>query len=128
MKKHRLSPLRCFEVKEFSGLTIRFLDMLEGWPVSIAHETIPPNEEGLPFIVHERTKEFVYVLSGRARVCLGDDRSAVAPGDCLAIEPGVKHRFVTDKEALVALSVFSPPMTFGNLDAISSAARENKGG
>ncbi|MBI4351627.1 MAG: cupin domain-containing protein [Elusimicrobia bacterium] len=128
MKRSRLAPLASFEKRTFSGLSIRFLNLLEGWPVSVAHETIPAKEAGLPFIVHERTREFVYVLGGAGRVCLGNRSSGVAAGDCLAIEPGVAHRFVTGGEALTALSVFSPPMTFDNLDATACRVRKKKRG
>lgn len=119
MKKFRFSSLRDFEAKAFSSLSIRFIKMLEGWPVSIAHENIPENEKNLPFVVHEKTSEFIYVISGGGKAGVGNKYFNVAAGDCLLIQPGVKHRFVTGKKTIIALSVFSPPMTFDDLDAIS---------
>ncbi len=119
MKKFRLSSLSDFEAKTFSSLSIRFLTMLRGWPVSIAHENIPGNGKNLPFVVHRKTREFIYIINGEGKAGIGNKCFNVAVGDCLLIQPGVKHRFVTGKKPLVALSVFSPPMTFDNLDAIS---------
>lgn len=117
MKKFRFCSIRDLEAKDFSSLSIRFLNMLEGWPVSIAHENIPENEKNLPFVVHARTSEFIYVISGGGKAGVGDKCFTVAAGDCLLIQPGVKHRFVTGKRPMAALSVFSPPMGFDNLDA-----------
>lgn len=122
MKKFRLSPLRDFKAKAFSALSIRFINMLEGWPVSVAHEEIPGNAGDLPFVVHEKTSEFIYVISGGGKAGVGDRSFKVAAGDCLLVPPGVEHRFITGKRPLVALSVFSPPMTFDNLDALARPA------
>lgn len=122
MKKFRVSPVSDFKARKFSSLSIRFLNMLEGWPVSIAHENIPRNGKDLPFVIHERTNEFIYILSGGGEAWAGNKSFEVAAGDCLLIPAGVRHRFVTGKKPIAALSVFSPPMTFDDLDAITCQA------
>lgn len=122
MKGSRFSSLRGFKEKRFSGLRIRFLDLVRDWPVSIAHEIIPANGRNLAFVRHERTAEFVHILGGGGKAEVGERSFPVRVGDSLMIPPGVKHRFVTEKKPLVALSVFSPPMTFENLDALACPA------
>lgn len=119
MSKFLFSRFCDLEVKTFSSLSIRFISMLKGWPVSIAHEEIPENAKGLPFVVHEKTSEFIYVISGGGKAEVGGKCFKAAAGDCLLIPPGVRHRFITGNKPLIALSVFSPPMTFDNLDAIA---------
>jgi mannose-6-phosphate isomerase-like protein (cupin superfamily) len=126
MKNFKCSRVYDFEAKAFSSLSIRFIDFLQGWPVSVAHETIPRNEKALPFVVHERTGEFVYVLGGGGRAEVGGRSFPVRAGDCLLVPPGVRHRFITGRSSLRALSVFSRPMTFANLDAVACPAPERK--
>ncbi|OGR80170.1 MAG: hypothetical protein A2X32_05885 [Elusimicrobia bacterium GWC2_64_44] len=119
MKRCRAGSIRQLRPRAFfnSRLHIKFLDLPGSFPVAVAHEIIHENGAAIPWGVHKRTAEFIYVLSGRARACLGNVTRVIRPGDYLVIPPGVKHRIVTGKEPLVALSVFSPPMGFGNLDA-----------
>lgn len=126
MKGLKYSRLSGFEAKAFSSLSIRFIDFLRGWPVSVAHETIPRNEKELPFVVHKRTGEFVYVLGGGGRAEVGGRSFPVRAGDCLLIQPGVRHRFITGRSSLRALSVFSRQMNFSNLDAVACPAPVRK--
>ena len=126
MKGFRYSRLGGFKAKAFSSLSVRFIDFLKGWPVSVAHETIPKNKKILPFVVHERTSEFVYVLGGGGRAEVGARSFPVRAGDCLLVPPGIRHRFITGRSSLRALSVFSRPMTFANLDAVACPARKRE--
>jgi mannose-6-phosphate isomerase-like protein (cupin superfamily) len=40
---------------------------------------------------HPRTEEIYYILEGRGRMQLGDERREVGPGDAIAIPPGMRH-------------------------------------
>lgn len=113
-KAHSISDL---ESRPFDKLSIKFLKMFKGWPVSIVHENIPKNAD-VPFVLHRKTEEFVYIIEGKAKAFLGNRNFDVRSGDYLLIPPGVKHRFVTGQKPLVALSVFCPPMPYNKLDAI----------
>lgn len=117
MKPARITSISELSARTFATVSIKLFKALEDWPVSIAHEMIPKNGEQLPFIVHKKTAEFVYILTGKGKACLGKKTFAVKPGDYVVIPAGIKHRFVTAGEPLTAISVFNPPMTFENLDA-----------
>ncbi|MDO8615676.1 MAG: cupin domain-containing protein [Dehalococcoidia bacterium] len=54
---------------------------------------------------HEQTG---YLVSGRARLQVGDEVRELSPGDCWMIPGGVPHE-ATALEACVFIDVFSPP-------------------
>lgn len=118
MTKCLVASVANLEARDFTGLKIRFFDTPGCWPVSVAHEIIPANGGEMPFITHKKTGEFVFILEGKAKLCLGNRRYAIQKSDYILIPPGVKHRFLTGKKPLVAISVFCPAMTFKNLDAV----------
>lgn len=128
MRKYLVDSISGLKPLPFSRLAIRHLRIPANWPVSIVHENIPKNGN-VPYVVHRKTAEFVYILSGNAKAFLGSGRFNVRGGDYLLIPPGVRHRFVTGNTPMTALSVFSPPMTFDNPDATACPApgkRRNK--
>lgn len=55
--------------------------------------------------------EAYYVVSGVAKIRVGEEVHDVRPGDALFVERGVDHRFFDVEEDLVALVVFAPPYT-----------------
>lgn len=57
--------------------------------------------------------EVYYVVSGRAKIRIGDDSHPVTPGDVVFVERGVEHRFLDIEEDLVTLIFFAPP--YGSL-------------
>ncbi|HBB65873.1 MAG: hypothetical protein A2X28_09805 [Elusimicrobia bacterium GWA2_56_46] len=119
MKTYRVDSISRLKSKLFSGVSVKYFRIPENWPVSIAHETIPQNGKNIPYIVHKKTEEFVYILKGKAKAYLGNKSFNVSSGDYLSIPAGVKHRFVTGKDPIIALSVFCPPMTFSDFDAVA---------
>jgi mannose-6-phosphate isomerase-like protein (cupin superfamily) len=76
--------------------------------------------------VHKKAAEFVYIIKGKAKAYLRDKIIAVSSGDYLVIPPGVRHRFVTGKKPLVALSVFCPSMNSDNQDAVMCESSGNE--
>lgn len=126
MKKYSPESIHSAEAKTFREFSARYFKTPKGWPVSIAHETIYKNGRTTPFFVHKRTSEFVYVISGKARADLGGKSFKVSGGDYLVIPPGEKHRFVTGKEEMVAISVFNPPIAFDNPDAAACEGEKKK--
>lgn len=116
MKTCLIDSISNIKSMRFSRLAIKHLKVPRNWPVSIVHENIPGNGK-VPFVVHKKTSEFVYILSGRAKAFLDNKSFNVTGGDYLLIPPGIKHRFITGRQPMTALSIFNPPMTFENLDA-----------
>ena len=52
--------------------------------------------------------EIYYVVRGRAKLTVGDETRAVAPGSVAFVPAGAVHRFVDIEEDLVLLVVFAP--------------------
>ncbi len=53
--------------------------------------------------------EIYYVVSGSARVQVGDDDREIGPGTVIFVETDVPHRFHSITETLALLVVFAPP-------------------
>ncbi len=52
--------------------------------------------------------ELYVVMSGRARVRVGDDARSITTGSVIFVAAGVEHRFVEIEERLVLLVMFGP--------------------
>lgn len=52
--------------------------------------------------------ELYVVLRGRARIRVGEEDAAVAPGDAVFVAAGVVHRFHAIEEELSVLVLFAP--------------------
>lgn len=57
--------------------------------------------------------EVYYIVSGSARIQIGDDAYPVEDGDIIFVEREVEHYFFDIEEALVTLICFAPP--YGSL-------------
>jgi len=58
---------------------------------------------------HQKTEEIYYILTGEARMRIGDETTAVGPGDAIAIPPGRTHQITnTGREPLVFLCCCAP--------------------
>ena len=53
--------------------------------------------------------EIYYVMSGAARLQVGDEDTEVKAGTVIFVETGVPHRFHSITETLTLLVVFAPP-------------------
>lgn len=118
MRKSRVDSVRGLKAKPFGQFGVKLLKTPKGWPVSIFYENIYRNGRNTTWVIHKKTAEFVYVLSGAARACLGNKVFTVKPGDYLLVLPGTRHRFLTGKKPMTALSLFCPPMGCGKPDAV----------
>ncbi len=74
------------EIREIAG---------PAWTVaenqSLAEATLPPGASTTAHY-HVVTEEIYYFTQGTGVLRLGDDESAVRPGDCVVIAPGVEHK------------------------------------
>jgi len=59
---------------------------------------------------HADSESFIYILEGTAIVTLDEKNSCVKAGDTIYIPAGASHGFSTPDEAVVLLSVQSPPI------------------
>ena len=76
---------------------------------SLAQATVPPGGDTIEH--YHRTTEEIYLFTrGSGRMRLGDDEFAVRAGDCVVIDPGVKHKlWAADDDELVLLCCCAPP-------------------
>lgn len=75
---------------------------------SLAEATLPPGGR-TALHRHHRTEELYHILAGRGRMRLGTEEFDVAPGDTVAIAPGVAHGLVNvGAGELVLLCACSP--------------------
>lgn len=116
MKNKPVYSVSDVKPRPFYAFKIRFLSPGFASPVSLVHESITSNKQ-VPFVVHHRTDEFIYVLEGRAVMFMGRRKFTIRKGDCISIPKGIRHAFKTAGSKMEALSIFSPPMTFKEPDA-----------
>ena len=78
---------------------------------SLAEARVFPGKRTIPH-VHPRTEEIYYILDGIGEMTVGDETSAVEPGDAIAIPPGTPHTIAnTGEETLVFLCCCAPEYT-----------------
>jgi mannose-6-phosphate isomerase-like protein (cupin superfamily) len=76
---------------------------------SLAQATVAPGGDTIEHY-HRTTEEIYLFTGGSGRMRLGEDEFAVRAGDCVVIEPGVKHKLWADAgEELVLLCCCAPP-------------------
>ena len=76
---------------------------------SLAQATVPPGGDTIEH--YHRTTEEIYLFTrGSGRMRLGEDEFTVRPGDCVVIDPGVKHKlWAANEDELVLLCCCAPP-------------------
>jgi mannose-6-phosphate isomerase-like protein (cupin superfamily) len=75
---------------------------------SLAEARLPAGASTAPHY-HPNTEEIYYILSGEARMRIGQEIAAVGPGDAIAIPPGLSHQITnTGREPLVFLCCCAP--------------------
>jgi len=75
---------------------------------SLAQATVPPGGDTIEH--YHRTTEEIYLFTrGSGRMRLGEDEFTVRPGDCVVIDPGVKHKlWAANEDELVLLCCCAP--------------------
>jgi len=65
---------------------------------------------GGPDNTHQRTDQWLFVLSGRGRATVGGSKVELAPGDMVLIEAGEPHEIDNaGEEPLRTLNFYAPP-------------------
>lgn len=91
----------------------------DGWRLvdephlSVIEERVPPgaSEE---WHVHNRARQFFYVLSGHAEPRTSEGPVPLAPGTGLEVPPGLAHPFANTGDTDVVFLVTSAPTTRGD--------------
>lgn len=106
----RACHISSFKVDRFKRLAVRELarrPFLKD--ASIVHLRLPARTS-LPKIMHERTSELIYVLSGSMTGTLDSRARRLRAGSVVFIPPGVWHKFATAQRACEAIAVFTPEL------------------
>ncbi len=88
----------------------------DGWrlvdepDLSVVEETVPVGGSEEPH-VHERARQFFYLLSGTAEMRSDRGTVALSVGSGLEVPAGVAHQFVNTGETAVRFLVISAPTT-----------------
>lgn len=87
--------------------------LLNGPDLAIIEERVPPGH-GEVRHVHERARQFFYVLSGTAALEFDGERVTFGAGQGVHVPPGVPHRFANAGDCDVVFLVVSAPATAGD--------------
>jgi mannose-6-phosphate isomerase-like protein (cupin superfamily) len=85
------------------GLSTRLLTAADGAPCSLHVTAIRDSVRHY----HRETTEVYYILEGTGKIELNDDWHALEPGTVIWIEPGTRHRVVS--ESGITTIVFGLP-------------------
>ncbi len=67
----------------------------------------------IPYHIHETEEEAMFLISGKAKVFVGDEEEGydIEPDTAFCVDKGVKHKIVnTGDEPFKLLWVYSPPL------------------
>ena len=90
--------------QQASGRT--YFEFLKGPALSLGLYALP--ERGIDPQKPHAEDEVYFVIEGRARVIVGKEEQAVAPGSIIFVAAGVPHRFHSILEDLKLLVFFAP--------------------
>lgn len=105
-------------------------DQCDGWNfvdqpgLSVKQERMPPHTAEREHL-HEKARQFFFILSGSAVFETAEGRFEVAAQHGLEIEPGLKHRIINESDADLVFILCSQPSTAG--DRIESDATATSG-
>jgi mannose-6-phosphate isomerase-like protein (cupin superfamily) len=89
------------------GLSTRILTAADGAPCSLHVTAIRDSVRHY----HRKTTEVYYILEGTGKIELNEDWLALEPGSVIWIEPGTRHRVVSEagiKTIVFGLPAFDP--------------------
>ena len=72
--------------------------------------TIDPLQEHKGVGYQHEGEEFVYVLTGKVEVAVGEHKNVLAEGDSLHFNSGIRHqlRNISDKQAVLLVVIYGP--------------------
>lgn len=87
--------------------------LLKSPTLSVIHERMPPGRAEVRHY-HARAQQLFFVLSGTLTMIFDDRREAVAPGQAIEINPGIRHQAANESSGPVEFLVISEPPTRGD--------------
>ena len=91
------------------GFRQRLIVKDDGAPASVTR--LKPHDAAPHW--HAHTHEFYYVIEGNGRLLIDGQSVAVAPGDCVWIQPGACHHAEGELDSLIiAMPAFDPSDLF----------------
>jgi mannose-6-phosphate isomerase-like protein (cupin superfamily) len=94
-------------------------DSCEGWrllsapELSVIQERMPPGTAEARHL-HERARQFFYVLSGRLTMEIDGERYRISAGEGLEVPPGAAHQARNDSTTDAHFLVVSHPPSHGD--------------
>lgn len=88
-------------------------ELVDSPELSVVEERVPPGA-GEEWHVHDRARQFFYVLSGRAELRTAAGMAELDPGIGVEVPPGLAHQFANVGETDVVFLVTSTPTTRGD--------------
>ena len=85
----------------------RYLEFFKGDNLSLGLYSLRTGDEDTQQPHTE--DEVYYVVSGHAKLKVGDNDRSVKPGSIVFVSAGVEHRFHEITETLMVMVVFAPP-------------------
>ncbi len=93
---------------------------------SIMKVRIDANKE-VPAIYHNKTHEFIYILTGSVTAKLNNDNIFLESGDLLYLPPKIWHSFHASKLGVSALSIYLPKINMKKPDIVFKKIINSKG-
>ena len=81
--------------------------------MSVIRERMPPGTSEVRHH-HEKSRQFFFILKGRARIESGGEQVQLAKDEGLEIPPGVDHRIFNDSDEDLEFLLVSQPSTKGD--------------
>lgn len=66
------------------------------------------NQDNSPTVVHHRTNQMTYVVSGSGLAWLNGVEQAIAPGSSIYVPAGTTHRFLAQSSQMVLFHIHIP--------------------
>lgn len=71
------------------------------------YHTLTPDDNS-PTVVHKKTNQFTYVISGKGLVRLNGITRQISSKDCIFVEAGTQHSFTALSDELVLFHIHIP--------------------
>ena len=116
-KRWTVNKLRDCPGWHWRGLETKILNHLikGGNDHTVTLVNLPPRKS-LPYIRHKKTHEWSFVVQGSLEAVLDGKRVKLKKFDFLYLPPNVWHSFTAGSKGVTALSVYSPPLKWNNVD------------
>ena len=109
----------CKVVSINSAENYKWGNQCDGWhllkteELSIIQEEVPPKESEVKHY-HKKSKQFFYVLEGKATIEVARKTNEINKNEGIFIEAGIEHQLFNNSEATLKFIVISSPKSHGD--------------